>query len=227
MKNRNLFIGLLALFISRCTCHFLLNYPATIGFDDDSEGMAPCGNFEVNFTTNNVTEFHVGGDSISLTSFHPQGNWLFRATLDTTATGNWTNLLPVVGEVGLGDFCESNLTVPESWAGSKGVISIIQDAADGLLYQCAAVNFVTGSIMPPAVCKNVTGLTAAFTSDAALSSVPTTATASTTSSTASSSSSSSSTSKSSASAIHFSYTGGYSIIWAIVVGAASDLLYLL
>lgn len=25
--------------------------------------------------------------------------------------------------------------VPSSWAGSKGVISVVQDAADGLLYQ--------------------------------------------------------------------------------------------
>jgi hypothetical protein len=37
--------------------------------------------------------------------------------------------------------------------------------------QCAAVNFITGSITPPSICTNVTGLSAAYTTDAALSSL--------------------------------------------------------
>ena len=62
--------------------------------------------------------------------------WLFRATLDQTATkGNWTSLLPTVSQTGLGDYCERDVVVPSSWAGQKGVIGIVQDAPDGILYQ--------------------------------------------------------------------------------------------
>lgn len=35
------------------------------GFDDDAEGTAPCGGFTVGFD-NNVTDFHVDGDSIAM-----------------------------------------------------------------------------------------------------------------------------------------------------------------
>jgi hypothetical protein len=57
--------GLLA---SQASAHFLLNYPPTIGFSDDDEGTAPCGSFTVDFTTDNVTDFYVGGDAIALVS---------------------------------------------------------------------------------------------------------------------------------------------------------------
>jgi len=128
-------LGLVALFISQSTAHFLLNYPPTIGFDDDLEGTPPCGGFTVNFSTDNVTDFHVAGDSLAMSSIHPQATWLFRATLDITASGNWTNLREPIVQIGLGDFCEQDVTVPASWAGSKGVVQIVQDAPDGILYQ--------------------------------------------------------------------------------------------
>lgn len=112
---------------------------------------------------------------------------------------NWTNLLPAVSQDALGMYCEKGIVIPSAWAGSKGVISVVQDAADGLLYQvrlcsfpktrghtnkhkkCAAVNFVSGSATTvPSACTNVTGLTATFTQAAALSSIPASATASST-----------------------------------------------
>lgn len=126
---------LVALLINQSTQHFLLNYPATIGFDDSVEGTAPCGSFTVDFSKDNVTDFHVGGDAIALMSVHPEATWLFRATLDQTASGNWTTLAPPVLQMGLGDFCEQNVKVPSSFTGSKGVIQVIQDAPDGILYQ--------------------------------------------------------------------------------------------
>ncbi|KAE8452082.1 hypothetical protein EG329_002248 [Mollisiaceae sp. DMI_Dod_QoI] len=132
----NFYISLMAFLIfKQSTAHFLLHYPPTIGFDDDLENEAPCGSFTVDFSTDNVTNYHVGGDTLALTSIHPQATWLFRATLDITASGNWTNLLPTIQQTGLGDFCEPSIAVPASWAGSKGVIGIVQDAPDGILYQ--------------------------------------------------------------------------------------------
>jgi hypothetical protein len=126
---------LLSAFIAHSNSHFLLNYPPTIGFDDDLEGTAPCGSFSVDFAKDNVTDFHVGGDALAMTSIHPQATWLFRATLDLSATGNWTSLLPAVEQKGLGQYCEQDVTVPASFAGSKGVIGVVQDAPDGILYQ--------------------------------------------------------------------------------------------
>ena len=132
-------ICLLALLVAQSTSHFLLNYPPTIGFDDDLEGQAPCGSFTIDFLKDNVTNFHVDGDAIALTSTHPMATWLFRATLDQSGTGNWTTLLPAVSQTGLGAYCERAVTVPSNWAGSKGVIQVVQDAVDGLLYQVSSL----------------------------------------------------------------------------------------
>lgn len=135
-----------AVFISQSAAHFLLNYPPTIGFNDALEGNAPCGSFTPDFSMDNVTDYHVAGDSLAMTSIHPQATWLFRATLDITASGNWTSLLPAVLQTGLGDYCEENVKVPASWAGSKGIIGVVQDAPDGILYQvrqsmCCFLNY--------------------------------------------------------------------------------------
>ena len=143
--------ALLALIlVEYSSAHFLLHYPPTIGFDDSLEGTPPCGSFTVDFSQDNMyvlsrihaspanskrTDFHVEGDSIALTSIHPMATWLFRATLDQTAAGNWTNLLPAVSQTGLGDYCERDIMIPSSWAGSKGVIQVVQDAPDGILFQ--------------------------------------------------------------------------------------------
>jgi hypothetical protein len=82
-----------------------------------------------------LTHLRVGGSAIALTSIHPQATWLFRATLDQTASGNWTILLPSIEQTGLGAFCEPSVSVPVSWVGSKGIIGVVQDAPDGILYQ--------------------------------------------------------------------------------------------
>jgi len=126
---------LVAVFIGQSTAHFYLNYPPTIGFDDALEATPPCGSFTVDFSKDNVTDFHVDGDSLAMTSIHPEATWLFRATLDQTASGNWTDLLPAIRQIGLGDYCERDVMVPASFAGSKGVIQVVQDAPDGILYQ--------------------------------------------------------------------------------------------
>jgi hypothetical protein len=129
---------LLVLFVSQSASHFLLNLPPTIGFDDDLEATAPCGSFSVDFTKDNLTDFHVGGDAIGVTSVHPQDTWLFRATLDQNVTSGFTILRQAIQQTGLGKFCDPAVTVPASFAGQKGVIQVIADAPDGILYQVRA-----------------------------------------------------------------------------------------
>jgi len=210
--------------IDQSSSHFLLNYPPTVGFDDSKETVSPCGGFTVAFSSDNVTDFHVGGDSIAVTSIHPQATWLFRATLDITAAGNYTNFLPTVQQSGLGDFCEPSLHLPAAWAGQKGVIQVVQDAPDGILYQCAAVNFVTGTGTPPTSCKNVTGLSATYSADPALSTLPASGTAASSgSATATGSSttttSAASTTKASGATGSLSTSELSSMLWVVGIGA--------
>jgi hypothetical protein len=57
--------------IGQSASHFLLLYPPGVGFDDSIESTAPCGGFSVDFSKDNVTDFHVGGDVLALVSEHP------------------------------------------------------------------------------------------------------------------------------------------------------------
>jgi hypothetical protein len=113
--------------------HFILQYPNSLGFDANNEDSGPCGGFSVTFS--NASDYHMGGESIALTTLHPQSNFLFRGTLGKIASGNWMNFLPVMGEYGLGSFCVASVAAPDAWAGSQGVIQVIQDAKDGIHYQ--------------------------------------------------------------------------------------------
>ncbi|ESZ98377.1 hypothetical protein SBOR_1255 [Sclerotinia borealis F-4128] len=217
----------LATIITQSSAHFLLNYPATYGFNDDAEGTAPCGGFSVAYD-HNVTEFHVDGDSIAMTSTHPTTTWLFRAMVgDDTAAANWTNLIPTIQQTGLGDFCEPTITVPSTFAGNKGVVNVVADGPDGLLYQCAAVSFVTGAATAtPTACKNATGVSASYAADSALSSLPAsaTATASETSGTAAA------TSSSAAGALTvgpMEYGAVGTLMWVGSIGVASFAAFLL
>lgn len=136
MRSSTIIPAILSL-ASLSSAHFLLNYPKSIGFDDDKEGTAPCGGFtpDISSGSSQLVDFHVGGDSLAMRGTHPQSNWLFRATLDGTAESGWQQIFPIVQQSGLGNFCEPQITLPSSWAGKKGVISVVADAPDGLLYQ--------------------------------------------------------------------------------------------
>ncbi|PNY18841.1 Uncharacterized protein TCAP_07497 [Tolypocladium capitatum] len=147
--------------------HFQLLYPKSIGFADDNEGTAPCGGFTPDFSKD-VVDFHIGGEALAMLLVHPQGNWLFRVTADQKAQTGWEQIFPIVMQGGLGNFCEPRVTVPDSYVGKKGVVGVVSDTADGLLYQCVTVNFVAGSADPPSVCKNGT-VKASFADDAKLS----------------------------------------------------------
>lgn len=131
-------LPVLLLLCSTASAHFKLNSPPTIGFSDDDEGKAPCGGFTPDFSAGaktKPTEFHVGGEAVSLLLAHPQANWLFRGTLDQSAAGGWKQLFPIVTQTGLGDFCEPAVTAPEKWVGKTGVVGVVADGPDGLLYQ--------------------------------------------------------------------------------------------
>ncbi|EXJ62240.1 hypothetical protein A1O7_02673 [Cladophialophora yegresii CBS 114405] len=156
-------VALLSAWTLSASAHFILQYPNSLGFSDDDEGTSPCGGFDVTFG-NNDSSVPVGGFPVSVLTTHPASDFLFRATLDQEPPFNFTNLLPVVSETGIGEFCLPALVAPADFAGKPGVIQVIQNGPDGTLYQCAAVNFVSGmNNTVGASCTNVTGLTATIT----------------------------------------------------------------
>ncbi|KAH7201463.1 hypothetical protein DER44DRAFT_870253 [Fusarium oxysporum] len=133
--------------------HFNLNYPETIGFEDGTQHDGPCGGFTPDFSKDDVTDFYIGGDSIATLTTHAEGNWLYRITLDESARGNWTQIYPIVRQTGLGAFCEPVVTVPEEFIGHTGVLGVVSNTPDGVLYQA---------------CKNASDVTATFSSDSKL-----------------------------------------------------------
>ena len=114
--------------------HFVLNYPPSLGFDDSVEATGPCGGFPIVFNASD-TSVPVDGFTAAMFTTHPQTQWLLRATLSKAEPFNWTNLLPVVDEIGPGNFCLPSLKAPAEFAGKAGLIQVTQAAADGALYQ--------------------------------------------------------------------------------------------
>lgn len=141
MLNVNVILLSLAVGVAQVNGHFNLNYPTTLGFDDDKESTGPCGGFEPSL--DKTTDFHIGGDVIAVKTTHPKSNWYFRATTNATAGGGWVNILPEIEQTGLGSYCEQNLKLPDSFAGKKGFVQAVQHAADGDLYQ------VSSPVAPP------------------------------------------------------------------------------
>jgi hypothetical protein len=143
--------------------HFLLTYPPSIGFDDGREEEGPCGGFPIVFNSMTAPCINLtfGGFPIELRNTHPQAAWLFRATLGHQAPFSWTNLLRMVSETGIGQFCVPDLDAPVDFAGFPGIVQVVQENDSTLLYQvsdafssrpssakklkCAVVNFVSGA----------------------------------------------------------------------------------
>nr|OQO17042.1 hypothetical protein B0A51_15065 [Rachicladosporium sp. CCFEE 5018] len=153
------------------TAHFVLNWPPTAGFIDDSESTGPCGGAVVTVNSS-APEVQVDRFAIQVLSTHPQGQWQFRATTDTQEPYNWTEIVPEVDTEGAGIFCLNYMSAPTSFAGSKGIIQVTDTSVDGVLYQCAPVSFTTGSNATLGeTCKNQSStFTASWTSGNSLAS---------------------------------------------------------
>ena len=156
--------------------HFRLDYPVSLGFNEDTEPTYPCGGSPIVFADND-TSIPVDSFPIGLLSTHPQGDFSYRVALGQKEPYQWVELLAVT-ETGLGNFCLPNLKAPASYAGSSGLIQVVGQVGDGTLYQvsihaiqmkarsstdlvffqCASVKFVSGSTtsVDSNTCKNST-----------------------------------------------------------------------
>ncbi|KAK5700683.1 hypothetical protein LTR97_005200 [Elasticomyces elasticus] len=134
---------------SLASAHFILEYPPTAGFIDDSEPDSPCG-----------------GATVTVNSTSPQVQVdQFAISINTQPPYNFTDIVPVVNTTGIGSFCLNSMSAPGDFAGKPGIIQVIDNSIDGQLYQCAPVNFVAGSNTTlGSACTNATGFTATWTS---------------------------------------------------------------
>lgn len=131
-----------AIFLSAANAHFELLRPPPLEGDSMNDGLqvnAPCGGGVPDLSQDIASDFHVDGDAVAVSLGHAQATWLIRATLDSSAEGNWTQLFPIVTQSGRGEFCEPAVVAPREWVGRKGIISTVCKAPDGLLYQVSFI----------------------------------------------------------------------------------------
>lgn len=125
----------LTLALASCTAaHFVLDWPPNAGFDDASEPNAPCGGFDVSISKDS-TAIQVDRFAASITVAHPVGEFAFRATTDTAPPYDFVDITPLINSTGLGTFCVDYLFAPSSFAGKQGVLQVVDNSPDGILYQ--------------------------------------------------------------------------------------------
>ncbi|CZT19970.1 uncharacterized protein RCC_05827 [Ramularia collo-cygni] len=148
---------------SLAAAHFQLKYPAA-GFDDDLEGTGPCGGVTP-VVDSGSPEITVDQFAVQIFTSHPMGNFSFFATTNVAEPYNFTEIVPSVKTTGAGDFCLTSISLPSDWAGKQGILQVVDQGPDGVLYQCAPVRFVEGanSTAGPS-CKNASSFAAEWTS---------------------------------------------------------------
>ncbi|KAN0116713.1 hypothetical protein V8E51_002690 [Hyaloscypha variabilis] len=145
----------LAVFVTEALGGFQMNYPESAGYNAFTEPNAPCGGADANVLKSNMTFWDVSGGPIFLTSEYQVTDYLFRATLDANLTNGWVNLLPVLQQNGIGDFCEPIVPVPAGFNGQTGILQVVANTTDGLFYQCAVLMFQNTAVSTPqGICKN-------------------------------------------------------------------------
>ncbi|KAI4194523.1 MAG: hypothetical protein LQ346_003663 [Caloplaca aetnensis] len=129
---------------SLSSAHFTLDSPPARGFDDDALGTFPCGG--QNSVANKRTPFPLSGGSIQLTMGHDRSAVQVLIALGNEATGAFnTVLVPTTQEEGIGQFCLSDVQIPESLGVQDGDNATIQVVTNGDptggLYNCADITF--------------------------------------------------------------------------------------
>ncbi len=115
------------------SAHFVLQVPTSLGFDDALEGAGPCGSFDIT-DRHTVTPWPLAGGPVQVISTHPKADWTISAAL-LNSTGSFRPMVPQIRQAGLGTFCLPAVPGIPDWEGQDAVLQMIQNAADGLLYQ--------------------------------------------------------------------------------------------
>lgn len=122
------------LFSTLTTAHFILLWPPNAGFNEDKEPTSPCGGFTPDVNSS-ATDVHVEKFAVSIQNVHPEGQWGFRATTDTEPPYNFVDIVPLVKTTAIGDFCLDEMRAPSNFAGKSGILQVVDNSPDGILYQ--------------------------------------------------------------------------------------------
>jgi hypothetical protein len=123
--------AILALALSGvASAHFLLDYPAARGFDEDKLTTFPCGGQDT--VSSNRTAWPLTGGSIGLTMGHDKSNVevLIAIGNDVGSAFN-TVIVPTFLEEGLGQFCLGDVQIPDSLNITEGTNATIQVITNG------------------------------------------------------------------------------------------------
>ncbi|BFZ64170.1 hypothetical protein YB2330_005309 [Saitoella coloradoensis] len=214
-------LAALAALASSASAHFTLNYPETVGFDEDNEPTAPCGGFSASDATNRTLVPLDGTAPFAIYAGHPSAQVIVKLALSTDPTTNADfniTVVPQFTENGLGDFCFPSV----NWAAAAGsptegqnaTVQVAYSGGDGVLYQCAAIQFSSSAATSSSACTNGTNVSAGPSSSTSTS----TSSNSTLTSTSSTSASASGTASTSASAASGTSTGTTSGAGKLSVG---------
>lgn len=69
------------------SAHFILHWPPTAGFVDETQSDGPCGGIDVAVDATSQ-ELNVDRFAVNIQNTHPRAQWQFRGTLDTKAPYN-------------------------------------------------------------------------------------------------------------------------------------------
>lgn len=112
--------------------HFVLQYPNSLGFDDDAETTVPCDGFDATNRTG-ASSFPLSGEAIQILTTHPDVVFDFNVAL-VSDLNTWVSL-GNIHQLGVGTFCFGSILGYAPWIGQPAVLQLIQHAPDGLLYQ--------------------------------------------------------------------------------------------
>jgi hypothetical protein len=120
--------------VGLASAHFQVHYPPS-GFNEDSENTGPCGGVTP-VVDDSSPEVSVDQFPLNVYTSHATGSFSLFATQDTQEPYTWTELTPaVVNTTSPGDFCLTHISVPADWAGSQGIIQVIDTGVHGQLFQ--------------------------------------------------------------------------------------------
>lgn len=126
----------LLLVVPIASAHFLIDYPGTRGFDEDTQGNWPCGGFDE--VSPNRSEFPLNGGPIQIHSTHTQQLYEVLVAVGNDPGENFNHVVvPTLLENGPGDFCFGDVELPSALNATEGMnatFQIISGTSHGGLY---------------------------------------------------------------------------------------------
>ncbi|KAL8802960.1 MAG: hypothetical protein Q9223_006427 [Gallowayella weberi] len=141
MKLILLTVPVLASLIS---AHFTLDFPQVRGYDEEKLGTFPCGGQDT--VSSNRTAWPLDGGSVQLKMGHDHAAVQVLLALGNNPGSNFNVVLvPTTQEEGIGQFCLSNVKVPQGLGvkdGDNATIQVVTNGdPSGGLYNCADITF--------------------------------------------------------------------------------------